>query len=233
MKTFANNIRYGQTSLLVALAFAGLTACSSGDDLGPKVASDFSIVAGSDVLTTLDPGVNQSTSNSVSEPGVGLVAYAAGLESLAPRAAAYAGIESGSTVGATQTSGTGTYTGFYGVAIADDVDRGSTFITAQTGQSAGNVTLNANFGDGTLTGTGSSIAGGFTTDITVDGAISGSDVSGTVLVNHQPATPTPGLSAGSVTATLDGLIGADGALGAFHGTDSNTALAGGFAASAP
>lgn len=109
-----------------------------------------------------------------------------------------AGFAPNSEVGATEptTAASATYTGDYRLThVSDRVD-------SQNGQ----ITLNADFSNGTLQGN----AGG----LTVNGSIAGRDVGGTATYR-------------GVTANMDGLIGADRTVAAFAGNTGSAVLVGG------
>ena len=62
---------------LTFLSCLALSACGGGAGNDPTTLSGFAPVSGSSISTDLDP--SESDSGTVSAPGVGLVAYAAGL----------------------------------------------------------------------------------------------------------------------------------------------------------
>ena len=146
-------------------------------------------------------------------------------------AAAFSGVTPGADVGAVQTSGTATYSGDYELEIVDAVFVLENEISARLAPAEGTLSLNADFGAGTLTGGGS--GGGFgavATTLDVNGTISGRDISGTVDITHTELLL--GVGTDELSGPLTGLIGEDAAIGAFHASDSNTAAAGGFVATA-
>lgn len=122
-------------------------------------------------------------------------------------------------------SGTGTFSGLYGFGVMEDVVRTETEISGFPAQSIGNVFLTVDFANGSLAGTGSS-TDGIQSDIVVNGSISGRNLSGDVAVNYV----TPSATTTFLSTTLDGVVGENGAVGVFHGSDDNSALAGGFVA---
>ncbi|MEM6384638.1 MAG: hypothetical protein AAF718_00230 [Pseudomonadota bacterium] len=211
------------TSLLLALTGI-LAACGGG---GGSLSSDATLSSfGTVVGGQIDATLTDEENNSVSDPDVGLVAYVTGLDVDEGTAVARSGIAAGRTVGAPVTTGTATYNGTYAVGIIDRVNRTSTSIFGLQGQSAGNVALNADFDAATLTGTGASVVG-VTTDIIVDGTISGQALTGNVTLNHDlGGTAVPS----TLNTSLTGSIGATGVIGAFQGNDFNTVAAGGFVA---
>lgn len=196
-----------------------LAGCGGGGSTSTTT-SGFAPVAAGSVVTALA----SRTDNSVTDTA-GVIAYAVGFDPADDvlQAQAYAGIET-ANVGAAGT-GAATFNGTYAFGVMENVFRSGTQITASSAQSAGAVTLSVDFNTGALSGTGSS-AIGITSDITVNGSVSGRDLAGTVDVNYE----TPFFTTTSLTTTLDGLVGADGAVGVFHGSDGNSALAGGFVA---
>ena len=82
----------------------------------------------------------------------------------------------------------------------------------QQGKSGGNVTLVADINAGTFVGTSDQDS-----NLSVNGAFTGNDLSGTVTYR-------------GVEGDLEGLIGGNEAVAAFHGNDARTVFAGGFIA---
>ena len=136
---------------------------------------------------------------------------------------AYAGLVPGAVVEAPTNATTATMTGRFEVAFVDAILTGSETATGQGSIDSGAITLTADFAQGTLTGGGTGIDGGFENFflnenlLTIDGAISGTTLSGTATYN-------------GVSGPLQGLVGADEAIGAFHGNSDGQVHAGGFIA---
>ena len=116
-----------------------------------------------------------------------------------------------------------TYTGTFELALidlilvlGDSVQGSSTF-------DRGNISLTADFNAGTLTGSGTGLdLGSFSlllngNQLSVDGTLNGTALSGTVTYD-------------GVTGPLQGLVGSDEAIGAFHGHNDSQLFAGGFIA---
>ena len=127
----------------------------------------------------------------------------------------YAGIINGTGVTAPPTSGTASMSGSYALAgIANIYEYGSgynqTTVAGTPFTDGGSITLTADYGAGTLTG-----SAGFSYPITVNGTISGTTLRGTVTYD-------------GVTGPLEGLVGAIEAVGAFHGNSDTQLHAGGF-----
>lgn len=194
-----------------------LAGCGGGSQ--NATSSGFDSFIGGQPATLL---INQDD-NTVFGPA-GTIGYANGFTATGPlEARAVAGIQS-ENVG-TAGTGTATFSGLYAFGVLEDVVLTETEISARDAQSAGNVFLNVDFNTGSLSGTGSSTAG-IQSDITVNGSISGRNLSGDVAVNYE----TPAATMTSLATTLDGFVGVNGAVGVFHGSDANSALAGGFVA---
>lgn len=198
------------TIALVLACFSVLAACSGSSDGGsggiaPGLTPQGRIVtldANGDVP---DVGIDTgSGSNSASFKRIvngGGFAYQMGRVRNSNEFLGVAGILPNSQVGASPTVATATYSGRYDLAYAD----GNRFDR----NVSGNITLDADFNGGTLTGQ----SGG----LTVNGSITGQRIGGTA-------------SYGGVNAGLTGRIGNDRAVGAFAGNTNRKVLAGGFIA---
>ncbi len=126
--------------------------------------------------------------------------------------AAYSGVIPDSTGGAVVTEGSATYATDYTLyrvtdIVLDESGFGEGFISGTPAVVTGNITLTADFDGATLTGTSEFL--------TVNGQINGSNLSG-------------GVTYRDVDGELDGVIGADRTVGAFHGNDKDLIYAGGF-----
>lgn len=199
---------------LVSVLAVGLSGCGllSVDN----ASSGFASVSGGQVNKQPDGKTNRT----VSDPAVGTVAFATGYALkngfLYPSVTslAYAGIAPGYDVGSKVTGGTAVYHAKYAY---DTIDYETSFfgLSGRPRTSYGYIDLTANFGTGTLTGVDP--------DLEVDGTINGSKLSGSVTLPY--TKPIGGV--------LTGYIGSTGTIGAFHGSDSETAFAGGFVGPAP
>ncbi len=205
----------------MGLVLLALAACSGGSGgssglAGTTTRADLVSVTGTQANIVL----NSEQNNNIQDARVGLVAYATGTDVVAGQVVAAAGIRAGADVGTVRTSGTASYNTVYAYDVVDNVTRTATTIggTRYT-QPAQTMTLNADFGARTLTGT--------SPDLSVSGTITGNAVSGTATVDYafNPIIGTP--AAGRVTTTLNGNVGSTGVIGAFQGADSNTVVAGG------
>ena len=136
---------------------------------------------------------------------------------------AVAGILPGSFVTDPPRTGTAAYVGTYNLVTIDDIRfqtnaaTGEREIIGQPTLVAGNLTLLANFDDNRIYDNGAG-------SLDVEGTVNGKDIGGTVTYN-------------GVQGNLDGLIGGNRAIGAFHGegnvgpgTDDDYMYAGGFIA---
>lgn len=120
---------------------------------------------------------------------------------------AVSGIIPGTVASGAPTSGNVIYTGDYQMVSVGGffIDDGKVIGFAVA--DSGSISLNADFDGGTLRGSDDKL--------TIDGRISGNQLSGDVEYD-------------GVDGTLKGVIGADKAVGAFHGNDKNDIYAGGF-----
>lgn len=135
------------------------------------------------------------------------VVYRAGADS-PTGIVAVAGIIPGTTVSAIPDSGSSIYSGTFELVKVDGffVNDNQNVVGFPTLRS-GDISLTADFDDQTLKGRAD--------DLTVDGSFTGNTLAGSVEYE-------------GISGTLRGLIGADKAVGAFHGNDSDEIYAGGF-----
>ena len=158
-----------------------------------------------------DGVVNVSLLNRVDgnifDANYGGVAYVIGVD--LEQYEAWAGVMPNSTVGAEMDNGSATYTGQYSLAKVSGVDLVNDTPTGNAGADFGNITLTADFDRQTIIGSDG--------DLEIDGRIDGTALSGDVEYE-------------GIDGELQGVIGADAAIGAFHGHDSDTVYAGGFVA---
>lgn len=210
MSVSTMSARFG---ILVSLGLvAGCSSIGGGSLSSDATRSGLSGVTGNVVNASLDDERN----GTVSDASVGLVAYVSGLDLDDGQAVALAGIRNNATVGSPVLSGVATYNTRYQYTGIDGVFRSSTFISGtQFESNERSVTLTADFGAGALTGS--------TSDIDVNGTISGSQVAGTVDVNYGAII----VGTGSLTTNLNGVIGNTGVIATFDGHDANTTIAGG------
>lgn len=203
----------------VASIFAVSACTSSGGGSGAPAVSGIIAPVGSVIPVSLSQELNLT----VSDSRVGTVAYVTGIDNVNGQIEGYAGVRSGANVGNTVTGGgTAVYAGQYGYQVVDNVQRTSATIGGDRVTETGSILLTANFNQGTLTGNGA--------ELDVNGTISGAQVGGTVTANYSQSTLLGGTVSGTVSGQLTGNIGDNGMIGAFHGTDSNTVLAGGVVA---
>ncbi|MAM61026.1 hypothetical protein [Maritimibacter sp. UBA3975] len=127
-------------------------------------------------------------------------------------AVSYGGIINGSNVGDVVPTGQAVYLADYEVEVVSGIEIAYDTLQGVSGTDSGNITLTADFDAATLTGEDGSLR--------VDGEISGKNVTGSVVY-------------AGVDGDLEGLVGASGTVGAFHGNDARTIYAGGFAATRP
>ncbi len=124
----------------------------------------------------------------------------------------YAGIVPTTTVSVPLSAGSATWSGSYKVARITGITLSGSFLQGTSYVNSGALTLRANFDTGTLIGN--------STYLTVNGTFSGSNLSGNVTYR-------------GLNGALTGLVGATGAVGAFHGNDATDIYAGGFMVGAP
>ncbi|MFT6451879.1 MAG: hypothetical protein ACJA06_001366 [Halocynthiibacter sp.] len=117
------------------------------------------------------------------------------------------GIIPGTSVAAAPASGSVVYSGRYELAQIQNIDISGSRIYGHSSLYSRSISLTADFDGNTLSGTGGNLS--------VDGAISNGNLSGNVTYK-------------GVNGALDGVIGADRAVGAFHGNSADTIYAGGF-----
>ena len=145
--------------------------------------------------------------------------------------AAYAGVNRNVTVDRNTSGGTATYTATVDIFSYESIRDTGSFIVADPTAYSGVIDLTADFDAGTLNGnsgiiSGTSYDGQFsysksaTARLTVNGDLSGSTLSGTVIFN--PANGSSG------TGALKGLAGDDLVVGVFHGKQDDFIFAGGF-----
>lgn len=201
---------YSVTSIIMIAAL--LSGCSSSSTtsveqvINPGLRIESQIVDLNDdgELPDLDidttPG-NSGRSFSDVTNGTGF-AYQMGRIRGTQRFAGVAGIAPNSDVGNAPTTATATYRGSYSVAYAE---------RRLQEQASGTISLDANFNEGTLTGSAGRLD--------VNGQITGQNIGGTA-------------SYRGVEADLTGRIGSTRAVGAFAGNTTDAVVVGGFKAEA-
>lgn len=122
---------------------------------------------------------------------------------------AVAGLVEGTTVNFRPSVGTGSYAGVYALVYVDDIDLSGGVITGQRDADVGVLTLTADFANDTLTSTDSALK--------VNGVMNGRTLSGSVTYR-------------GLRGALEGLVGGDKTVGAFHANNADLIYAGGFLA---
>lgn len=150
--------------------------------------------------------LDNKETGSVLNAGIGGATFLVGTDT--DTAVAYAGVNAGSDVGTTLLAGTATYTAEYEVVQLDNIRIVNGNVTGDTRVENRPIELTADFGAGTVTGTDSQ------GNLTVAGTLVGSAMGGAV--NYR-----------GTNGDLDGEIGNDGVVGAFHGSSSDMVYAGG------
>ena len=207
-----------KTAIFPAVAICALSACNlTGDPTNsgfatPNSAGVLSKASSSQALTGQD--FSGLTGN-----GYGYQVGAVTNDGLQ----GFAGLVSGASV-SVPTSTTATLSGEFEVAFIDFILTSSVGeVTGVASSDYGLIELQADFANGTLVGGGTGLDGGFTNfylnenELTVDGRIDGTTLTGTVTYN-------------GVSGSLQGLVGGNEAIGAFHGHTDNDVFAGGFIA---
>ena len=184
----------------LGMALAGCDYTSSG----------FGTVTGNQVNASLFGESNGSLSGDE-----GVVAFVTGQDPFTGQARALAGIRSDWTVGAPVNSGSVDYTVDYRYFVVDRIRDCGGFLCGTGVEEDGTLGLTADFDAMTVSGSNS--------ELSVSAAIQGTAMDGTVVATYSD----PGVS-GQLGGYMEGYIGDDGAIGAFHGNDDNTIMSGGF-----
>lgn len=213
-------MNFGKLGLQCGLMLSAgvLAGCGSGG-VSFTSSSNASVNASNVVSVSLNDELNNNLGNA---SGVGLVAYVTGAEG-----SSTARTLSGSrnvNVGAPVTTGTASYSGQIGAAVAD-TSIGGSVLGAATNPI--NIALIADFDAGTLKGSASAGSGFNSGTFTVDGTIQGQTLGGEVDVDVSFSSGFDFLSV-DLKTDLSGTIGADGAVGTFDGTTSDSSASGGF-----
>lgn len=184
-----------------------LAGCSGGSPNTPVV-SDVRELSGADVNVSLD----NERRGSVSDPSVGTAAYVLGFNPAGTQLQGYVGVSPHARVGLPLVTGAiATYNAAFEVAVVRDIRQDGAQVRGNLIDADGTIQLTANLRTGRLTGAVPGI-------MSVDGAISGNDLDGSVLITY----PAGELSDGELNTDLEGFVGGNGVVGAFHGTDENT-----------
>lgn len=198
-------------SRFAPLALVALAACSDSDGDNPFDGIGTVTLTTTSALVT--PAADGTISHSLtdtkqvavidaSDDGFGAVVGADGTV-----LTAQAGTVVTSALADAPISGTADWTGDYALIKSEAVLDANDAVSSTWTEESGAITLSADFDARTLTGSQGSL--------TVDGTYTGQILGGTVTVD-------------GIDGTLDGTIGATKAIGAFHGTDADSAFAGGF-----
>ena len=142
---------------------------------------------------------------------VGAFAFATGREIGTGVARGYAALQPDASVTAAP-SGSATYDAAFEGAIINKIVVTDDTLEGSNSLFSGNITLTAQFDDGTLSGNSDSE---FNNGLMVAGQITDQELTGNVMYR-------------GVHGELTGLIGGDQVIGAFHGSSEDTVYAGGF-----
>lgn len=200
-------------------------ACSSGSGLTatgfitPPEALNFG------QRVTVPVRLENEVNSSVSNRGIGTVAYVTGFNPDERRVEGYAGVAPGFRVG-TAPRGTANFSARYQYLVYTNIQDTGTAITGIRGGEVGTIRLRADFDNGSVSGS--------TGDLTVDARIvggagtasGGRAMTGRITATYAGRTPTTSVS-GSVEGEITGHIGSRGVIGAFRGQDDDTVIAGG------
>lgn len=139
------------TPPLAFCAIAALSACQ-GSQQDRNTLSGFETPSRSGFISgDLENGFNKLAITRTNDQGDGF-AYAAGpLED--GGIGAYSGVLPQTRAGVAPKSGIARFEGFYSTAVVTGIDVSGGFISARQGTSVGNISLRADFGEGTLRGT--------------------------------------------------------------------------------
>lgn len=176
---------------------------------------------------TMDLGSSAKQYRNVDEDGDG---YAFKVGATNKDLVAVSGVIPGSDPGPEVKEGNATYYGTYVLGGYSDVEIKGTKFKPKPMADAGTIVLKADFDKQTIKGIGTALSAEdakavFDDDVKtdllqgatlkVDGKIGGAEISGKVVYN-------------GVGGTLEGVVGEDQAIGAFHGKGQGTVFAGGF-----
>ncbi len=214
---------------LLALAGCGGGSSGGGGATNPQVATNDSAPISGAVSTasrfvTVDPSgdINtgltgvQGDGDMIDNAGVGF-AYQAGVDLGSASFVAEAGVVGTDQVTALPQTGTLTYNGFFELV---HVDRDAvTDSTAEVHSTIGVMSLSANLNTNSVTGQSAGTGDSGAPLLVVNGALTGTDLSGTARYRDFGE---------DMTGPLTGAVGADKAVGAFHGNNEADAFAGGF-----
>ncbi len=191
------------TKLSLTLVIS-LSGCGIGDAIQDRsTLSGFSTPNASGVISA---GLTNTISGLDTDGSGGGYAYQAGALS-GEGLKAVAGIIPGTNVGALPISGAATLTGTFEVVTITGISTSGDTISGIALTSSGALSLDVDFGNGTLTGSSGLLS--------VDGNFSSANLNGTVTYN-------------GVSGTLDGLVGGTQTVGVFHGNNFEAIYAGGF-----
>ncbi len=196
-----------KTLARLALAGTALTIVSGCVTSGDPTTSAFRTPDSRSSRASIPVALANETNDRIYNSSYGGAAFTVGTND--EGAKAYAGVMPGSNGGARVTTGTATYSGSYEVTMIEDINVSNNFLTGRVAEDDGAITLRADFDARTLRGRSGNLS--------VDGRISGSDLSGDVTYR-------------GVRGDLDGVIGDEAAVGAFHGSSSDLVYGGGFIA---
>lgn len=204
--------------VICAVAMAGLAGCSDGASDGLTLG-----FAAPDSAGTIGRLDEIFVSNTITSNLTGnAFAYEVGSVS-EDGFHGYAGLLPGASVQAPPTSGQTVFTGVFYAGLIGDVRTDAEFVYGTPREDTGVITMSIDYGLGTMTATGRGTDDPADTLLNgnrfeANGAFSGTQMTGTVTYN-------------GISGPMEGLMGADEAMGVFHGESATQLHAGGFGAS--
>lgn len=189
-----------RTALLLPLLAFPLSGCLLVD-----VNTRSGFYTGGTVSSTVTTTDTIQESGDIYDAPIGGIEYFSTLGN--GRAEAYSAILAGSDTGTTPTSGQAVYLADYEVAVISNLRYYETELRGVSSLDDGKISIVADFDQGTVTGSDGALV--------VDGAITGRAFEGGVVyAGHD--------------GDLEGLVGDQGVIGAFHGNNGKIVFAGGF-----
>lgn len=184
------------------IGLTGIAGCANTE-------SGFATVTGSEINIALFDEANGNVSNDS-----GLVAFVTGTSFYGDTYKALSGIRSDYDVGTDVGTGEAVYVADYAYYVIDDIQLRDGYAQGTGVEERGQITITADFDDRTISGTDSALV--------VGGNIYGGLIEGVVTAIYSD----PEVS-GQINGDLQGYIGDEGIIAAFHGNDPDTVMAGG------
>lgn len=206
--------------ILSALAAVASLAGCGGSLTGNPTDSAFATPSASGNLSRATGGRTGSSFSDLTGNGYGYQVGSVSNDGLQ----GFAGIVPGAAVEDAPINGFAEMNGTFEVGLIDFIFQNGTQVSGQTTFDRGDITLFVDFTNNRVTGGGTGLGGGLSTNfvldnnaLEVDGRIEDGALTGTVTYD-------------GVSGPLRGLVGANETIGAFHGHTDNQVHAGGFIA---